>query len=130
MRRQRRGQLARHETQFDEGPDAVLQQAIVDLVDVGPVVDRPTPRVLVVDAHFVVEYGMETDILNAGRLAHHSQIAAKAFAEREDRTARPEHLLPEVWEGMDGRLCVQRDLFNAVRGRLPAERKRKRPNAD
>ena len=35
-----RGQLLGHEAQLDEGADSVFQQAVVDLIDVGEVVDR------------------------------------------------------------------------------------------
>ena len=54
--------LLRHEAQFDEGADAVGQQAVVDLVDVREVVDRLALFVLVVDADFVVKDGVEAHV--------------------------------------------------------------------
>ena len=56
------GQLFGHEAQFDEGPHTGLQQAVVDLVHVGEVVDRFTGGVFVIEADFVMENCVEADV--------------------------------------------------------------------
>ena len=56
------GELLGHEADFDEGPHAVFEQAVVDLVDVGEVVDGIAMLVFVVDADFIVEDGVEAHI--------------------------------------------------------------------
>ena len=50
----RRSQGARHKAHFDERSHAVLKQAVVDLIDVRPVVGRLALRVFSVNADFVV----------------------------------------------------------------------------
>ena len=60
------GELFRHEADLDDGLDAVLQQAVVDLVDVGEVIDGVAVLVFVVDADFVVKDGVKTDVLEIG----------------------------------------------------------------
>src|SRR6185369_15672230 len=52
-------EFLRHETDFDKGADAAGEQTVVDLVDVGKVVDGGALGVFVVDADFVVEDGVE-----------------------------------------------------------------------
>ncbi len=70
MRRQIGGQLARHEAEFHEGLYSVLQQAVVDLIDVGEVVDRMALGVFVVNAHLVLEDGVKADVLKTGNALH------------------------------------------------------------
>ena len=54
-------QFLRHETQLDKGTHAVLQETVVDLVDVGEVVNRMALAVLVVNAHVIEENRVEAD---------------------------------------------------------------------
>ncbi len=51
--------LTRHEADFNEGPDAVFEQPIVNLVDVGKVVDGIAVLILVINADFIVEDSVE-----------------------------------------------------------------------
>ena len=57
------GQFLRHETQFDEGAHAVLQQAIVNVVHVRKIVNRVAAGVLVVETHFVMKDRVKPDVL-------------------------------------------------------------------
>ena len=61
-----KGELLGHEADLDDGADAVFEQAVVDLVDVGEVVDGVAVLVLVVDADLVVEDGVEANVLEVG----------------------------------------------------------------
>ncbi len=110
---QARGQRLGHEADLDKRPHAVGQQAIVDLIDIGPVVDRVALCVLAVDAILIVEDGVEADVAKAGDLLYLAQIVAVAFAQRKNGAAGAEHLLPVVWKGR-GR-CVNVDDDRHVR---------------
>ena len=56
------GQLLGHEADLDDRADAILQQAIVDLIDIGKVVDRVAVLVLVVDSDLVMQDGVKAHI--------------------------------------------------------------------
>ncbi len=58
-------QLARHETQFDEGLDVVFEQAVVDLIDIREVINRLALRILVVDAYVVVQRCRENECIES-----------------------------------------------------------------
>ena len=58
-----------------KGLHAVLEQPIVDLVHVRPVVDRLALRVLIVDAEFIMEDGVKAHVLEAGDRFHLAQVA-------------------------------------------------------
>jgi hypothetical protein len=47
---------------LDEGPHAVLQQAVVDLIDVGQIVEGVALLVFVVDAHFIMQDVVKADV--------------------------------------------------------------------
>ena len=83
------GELFGHEADLDDGADAVGEEAVVDLIDVGEVVDGVAVLVFVVDADLVVEDGVEADVAEVGDLLHGAQVAAVAVAQCED-AARPE----------------------------------------
>src|SRR5579863_4343852 len=108
------GQLLGHEADFDEGLDAVFEQAVVDLVDVCEVVDRVAVLVFVVDAEFVMKDGVEADVAEVGDFLNGAKIVAIALAQREDGAARAEHLLPEMRKGCGARLRV--DGHGLLRG--------------
>ncbi len=106
-----RGKFLGHEADLDEGANAVGEQAVVDLVDVGEVVDGIALRVFVVDADVVVHDGVEADVLEVGDLLHSLHVVAIALAHGEDGAAGAEHLLPEVWERRCGSMRVDGDVF-------------------
>jgi hypothetical protein len=97
-----RRQLLGHKAQFDERTHAVVQQAVVDLIDIGKVVLGMSLGVFVVDSDFIVEDGVEADVLEAGNLLYISEIVAVALAQSHDGALGAEHLLPEVGEGVSG----------------------------
>ena len=116
------GHRLRREAEFDEGADVLGEEAIVDLVDVGEVVDgsvvgglRLEAWVLglaagVVEADLIVKDGVEADGLEVGRLLYGAEIVAVALTEGEDRAAGAEGLLPEVRERGGGGFCVNDDF--------------------
>ena len=72
---QLRGQLARHEAQFYEGANAVLQQPVVNLIYVREIVNGSAARIFSIYADFVVENGVESDVFEVGCAFHVAQIA-------------------------------------------------------
>ncbi len=98
VRGQRCSQRARHEAHLDEGPHAVVQQSIINLIDVGPVVDRLSLRVFRINPHVVVEDRMKANVANVGGRFHGPKLAPVAFAERQNCAARTEHLFPVMWK--------------------------------
>ena len=71
-----------------KGAHAVFQKAIVDLIDVGKIVDGVSIVVLIIDTHFVVQDVVETNVLERCDFLHFPQVAAVSIAQREN--ARPE----------------------------------------
>src|SRR6266849_184573 len=95
-----RGKLFGHEAELDEGADVVLEQAVVNLIDVGKVVNGLTVFVLVVEAGLVVEDGVKADVFEAGDAAGFAKVVAVAFTKRDDAAFGAEHFLPKVGEGV------------------------------
>src|SRR3984885_15552644 len=50
-----RGESSGHEGYFDERPDAVFEESVVDLVYVGKIIDRLPVPIFIVDADFIVQ---------------------------------------------------------------------------
>ena len=86
-----------------------MQETVIDLVNVGKIINRLTDRVLVIEAHFVVKDGVEANVLEIGGLLNVAHVAAVAVAQGEDRPARPEHLFPEMREGVSGGVEINLD---------------------
>src|SRR5277367_5440448 len=63
-------ELPRHEADFDNGPDAALEEPVVDFVDIREVVDGIAVFVFVVNADFVMKDGVKANVLKAGGLFH------------------------------------------------------------
>src|SRR5215471_16512468 len=59
------GELVRHEAQLNKRPDIVREQTIIDLIHVGEVVDRVSFWILLVRSHFVMKYGVESNVAEA-----------------------------------------------------------------
>src|SRR5579859_6974634 len=102
-------QLLRRETDFDEGFYSLLQHAVIDLVHIGPVVNRVALRVLIVDAVLIVEDGVKTYIAEVGDVLHRAHVVAIALPQGEIGAARSEHLLPEMRQWRSMRLGVDGD---------------------
>ena len=109
-----RSQLVGHEAELNKRLHAQSEQAIVNLIDVGEVVDGPALLVLIVHTHIVIENAVEADVLEAGDLAHRPHVAAIRVAQAEYGTPGAEHLLPVMREGVGGRTCVDGDGFRRV----------------
>jgi len=106
-----------HEAEFNKGTHAVGKETIVDLIDIREVVNGISLRVFVVDTHFVVEDGMETDILEIRDLSDLPEIATITVAQSQDRAAGTKHLLPEVRQGVRrGRAVNHNGLFSGLLG--------------
>src|SRR2546426_285663 len=106
-----RRQLSWHETQFDKRPNSIGQQAVVDLVHVGEVIDCVSFSVFSIYAHFVVENGMKPYVLEVSGLFNFTQIAPVTFAQAENGASRAKHLLPKMREGSRRSIRVHRDEF-------------------
>ena len=74
--------------------------------------------IFVVDAHLVVQDGVETYVAKISDLLYCAQIASVAFSQGENCAARSEHLLPEMRKGRCLRVCANFYLF--LRERLAA----------
>ena len=93
------GQLLWHEADLYDGAHAILQQAVVDLIDVGEIVDGIAVLVFVVDAYLVVKDGVEANVAEVRYFLHGAKIFAVAFTQSQDGAPGAEHLFPEVGEG-------------------------------
>ena len=71
------GELLRHEADLDDWANAVVQQTVVDLIDVGEVVDGIAVFVFVVDADLIVQDGVEA---NVAEVRDSSSRRARSFA--------------------------------------------------
>ncbi len=103
-----------HETQFDEGPDTIGQEAIVNLVHVGKVVDRLARIVLVVDSDFVVEDGMKANILESRDELYLEEVFPVTLAKRKNGAPGAEHLLPEVRKWVNRGGCIHNNDFSGI----------------
>ena len=105
------GQLFGHEAELDERADFVGEDAVVDLIDVGKIVDGVAAGVFVVEADFVLEDSVETDVVEIGDAFDFAEIVAIVVAQREDGASGAEHFFPEVGEGVRGGVGVDFDGF-------------------
>ena len=71
--------------------------------------------VRIVESHLVHKDSVEADGLKTCRLLHRAQIVAVAVAQRENRTARTEGLLPEVRKRSSHRLRVNNNRLSLRR---------------
>ena len=140
MQRSRVGRhLLRHEAELNKGANVVFKQAIVDLVDIGEVVDRSIVGSLrcqagvlgfaigIVEANLVVKDGVEADGLKVGGLHNRAQVLAIALAQGEDGAVGAKSLLPEMRKRRGGGLCVNHDVLWLLRMR---ERKGQKQRAE
>ncbi len=74
-------QRLRHETQFDEGLHATVQQAIIDGVDVLEIAVRA-------HAHFIIENSVKTHAFKTGFVLEAFEILAPGLSHRDRRTIR------------------------------------------
>src|SRR3984957_8635771 len=86
----------------------ILQDAIVNLVDVGKIVGGVTA------GDFVMEDGVEANVFEIGCGLYLAQVASIAVAQTENGAARSEHLFPEMRKWMGGTIDV--DLYGLPRG--------------
>jgi len=76
-----RGKLARHEAELHKRANVIFQQAIIDLIDVGKIIDCFSPGTLVVQADFIMEDGMKPDVGKPRCVLDFTQVVAIAFAQ-------------------------------------------------
>ncbi len=110
------GEFAGHEADLNEGPHAVGEEAVINLIDVGKVVDGIALRILVVDADFVMKDGVKAHVIEVGDLLYGAEIVAIAFAQRENGAAGAEGTFPEVRKGRGRRLGIDDDGFLGEKG--------------
>jgi len=68
------GEFFGHETQLHERPHAVGQQAVVNLVHIRKIINRLALVILIVNADFVVENGVEPDVIESGNRFDFAQV--------------------------------------------------------
>ena len=100
-----RGKLSRHEAQLDKRANAVLQQSVIYLVDVGEIVNGAALTIFVIETDLIVKNGMEADIFKAGLLA-----SLRASRDDSSRAARE-------WLRPDPNICSQKCGKADARGR-------------
>ena len=116
-------QFGRHKAQLYKWPDTIGQQAIINLIDIGPVVDRLPLLILVVGCGFAVKDGMKADVADIGDLFHLPQVVAVTLAKRNHRSAGAKHLLPEMGKGMRRRCRIDgKGADGRLGGKRSAER--------
>src|ERR1700722_1784145 len=108
------GQFGGHETELDKRTYVILEQSVVNLIDVGKIVDGLALGIFVVDPDFVIENGVESNVFEVGGRFHLAEIVLIAFAQAENGAAGAEHLFPKVREAM--RRSVDVDLESFRRG--------------
>src|SRR5208282_4452202 len=104
-------QLIGHETDFHERAHSRGEQSVVDLINVGKVVNRTPLTIFGVDADFVVKNAMKAYVVEVSDLLYRAQVAAITFTQAQDCASRAEHLFPEVGKGMRSRLGIDDDYF-------------------
>ena len=77
--------------------------------------------IFVVDAHFIVQDGVEAHVAEVGDCLDRVQILEIALSQRQNRAAGPKHFFPEMWER--GRRTVR------VNSHLRLRRRNQRPEA-
>jgi hypothetical protein len=60
---------------------AVLDQPVINLIDVRKVINGSAVLVFIVNADFVIQDRVKTNVLEAGDLLHVLQVSAIAFAQ-------------------------------------------------
>src|SRR5215469_6969735 len=111
-----RGQLPRHEAQLNKWLHSVGQQAVVDLVYVGEVINWVPFRIFPIHSHFVVKDGMEADELEVSSLLYFPEVTPVTLAQAKEGASRTKHLFPKVREGLRRGSRVYRDDFCGGRG--------------
>ena len=80
-------QFLGREAQLNERPYAIGQQAVVNLIDVGKVIDGLALLIFVVQSHFVMKDGVKANVLEARDLFDFPQVLPVAFAQTKDGTS-------------------------------------------
>src|SRR5260370_2600957 len=107
-------QLVGHKTDLHKRPDSICQQTIVNLIDVGEVVDWSPLVILAINAHFVVENGMEANVAEVRDLLHGLQIVAIALTQAQYRPPRTKHLYPKAEKRVSGRRCINYKRIRSI----------------
>src|SRR6185437_11816560 len=103
-----RREFPRHEAQLDEGPHTLIEQAVIDLVHIGEVVDGSVigrdrglagiarPAVRIVEPDIIVENAVKADRLKPRGLLHGGEVLPVARAQRQDGASGAEGPFPEM----------------------------------
>jgi hypothetical protein len=113
------GELLRHEADLNDGTNAVGEEVVIDLVDVGEVVDGVAVLVFVVDSELIVQDGVEANVFEVGDLFYGFEVVEIALTKHESAAAGAEHLLPEVGKGSGGGVGIDLDVFLRARWESP-----------
>src|SRR5215831_10054760 len=107
-----RRQFLRHEADLDERPHPVVQQPVINLINVGKVVDQISLLVLVVYSNLIVQNVVESQVTETGNFFHFPQITAITLAQRKNGPPRTKRLFPEVWEWPARGMTVDGDFLS------------------
>src|SRR5581483_4522294 len=94
---------------FDEGPHTIGEKAVIDLVDVREVVNRPTLSILVVNADFIVQDSVKAHVFEPCDPLHIAKVLPVAIAQAQGGTTGAEHRLPEMGEQVSLGRGINRD---------------------
>jgi len=94
--------------QLHERPDVPAQQAVIDLVEIGEIVDRIAVRIFVVMPFSSSRIAMKATVLNGGGLPHGVQIPAISIAQRQVGRGPTQKLSPRSAERAVAAACAGR----------------------
>src|SRR5215472_15031278 len=73
-------QLLRHEADLNNRPHTLRNQALVDLIDIGEVINRIAMVILVVHAKLIMQDRVESQVLQISDLSHRGQVVLRRRA--------------------------------------------------
>jgi hypothetical protein len=124
------GKLPGHEAQLHERANVILQQPIVNLIHVREIINRLSAGIFVVQAIFVIENRMKSDIFETSSLLDFAKIAAVVLSQRQFCASGAKHEFPIVWKRARWGVNVHADRFrpNLCIGYLWMEDQKDRQN--
>jgi len=92
------GYTSWHEADFYDRADAIFEQTVIDLIDIGEVVDGVAVLVFVVRRLPRRAGSRGSERSGSPLFLHGAEVVAVALTQRKDGAAGAEHLFPEVGE--------------------------------
>jgi hypothetical protein len=76
-----RGKFPGHEADLYEWANVIFQQAIINLIDVREIVDGFSRGIFIVQANFIMQDRVKSDVLESGRRLDLAKVMTIALAE-------------------------------------------------